>query len=146
MINESFKICNRDRIRDEWQSYLQTIPWSCFCTFTTSKPITLNSARRLTEKISEKILPDGGKMFWAAERFPQGREGYHLHALVQTMYSPSQIAKWYDAHYGRVEAKKFNPKLGACGYVSKYMLKSAFDYDLLMKRAGKNLSLFKSNT
>lgn len=79
-------------------------------------------------------------MFWAAERFELGREGYHMHALIETRQSPRQIELWYQKHYGRADVQRYDPNRGAAGYVAKYMTKRVFDYDLLT--GGGEVELF----
>lgn len=117
-----------------WLPYLRTIEWSQFATFTTSKPITLRSARRLMDKVGARVLREGEKLFWAAEPFQLGvREGsYHVHALLETRQSAKQVEDWYSRKYGRADVRRYDSKLGAVGYVAKYMMKQVHDYDLLV--------------
>jgi len=131
---------NKQRDFEAWTEYLEAKPWTMFATFTTSKPISLGSARRLMQKVGAKVLRNGECMFWAAERFELGREGYHCHALINTRYSANQIEKWYSAHYGRADVRRYNPLKGAAGYCAKYMTKKTFDYDMLI--GGGALELF----
>ncbi len=123
----------------DWTPYLQGKPWSQFATFTTTLPISLKSARRLMEKVATRVLRGGEYMFWAAERFELGREGYHLHALINTRHSAKQIEAWYSKLYGRADVRRYDPKRGAAGYVAKYMTKAAFDYDMLVGRGSPEL-------
>lgn len=123
----------------DWSEYLRDKHWTSFATFTTAKPITLKSARRLMEKVATRVLRDGELMFWAAESFPLGREGYHCHALIETRHSAKQIEDWYRQHFGRADVRRYNPKLGASHYCAKYMTKRVFDYDLLIGRGDPEL-------
>ena len=117
-----------------WLPYLKAIGWTQFATFTTSQPITLKSARRLMEKVGDRVLSKGEKLFWAAEPFQLGvREGsYHVHALLETRQSAKQVEDWYSKKYGRADVRRYNSKLGAVGYVAKYMAKQVHDYDMLV--------------
>jgi hypothetical protein len=126
-----------------WLPYLKEIPWTQFATFTTSKPITLRSARRLMEKVGSRVLRPDEKLFWCAEPFQLGvREGsYHVHALLETRHSAKQVEDWYSKKYGRADVRRYDPKQGAVGYVSKYMTKSVHDYDLLVGRGEKLLEI-----
>ena len=128
---------------EDWTPFLQEKEWTQFATFTTAKPITLKSARRLMEKVATRVLKANEYMFWAAERFDLGREGYHMHALINTRHSAKQIEDWYKEHYGRCDVSRYNPERGAAHYCAKYMTKHVFDYDFLL---GKGESeLFKIN-
>jgi hypothetical protein len=96
------------------------------------------------DKVSERVLRDQEKLFWCAEPFQLGvREGsYHVHALIQTRHSAKQIEDWYSEHYGRADVRRYNPALGAVGYVSKYMMKAVNDYDMLVGHSSqKNLDI-----
>jgi hypothetical protein len=123
----------------DWIDYLQTQPWTQFATFTTARPITLKSARRLMDKVGNRVLREGEKLFWAAERFELGREGYHTHALINTRQSPKQVEDWFSKKYGRADVTRYDPNRGAAGYVAKYMLKGCIDYDMLVGRGETEL-------
>ena len=136
----------RSEILGAWVPYLKTIGWTQFATFTTRKPVNLTSARKIMDKVGARVLRPGERMFWSAEPFQLGvRAGYiteqhgevhgasyHVHALIETRQSPSQVAKWYDEHFGRVDVRRYDSKLGAVGYVAKYMTKQVHDYDMLV--------------
>lgn len=68
-------------------------------------------------------------IFWVAEKF-ELREGYHLHALMRTDVSGTAIWQWWFRRFGRAEVRDFDPKLGAAGYVAKYVTKQLADYDV----------------
>jgi hypothetical protein len=124
----------KETTQEGWLTYLKGIPWTQFATFTTSKPITLKSARRLMEKVSVRVLRQDEKMFWAAEPFQLGvREGsYHVHALIKTRQSPKQVEDWWREKFGWAQVRRYNPKKDAVEYVAKYMTKQVHDYDLLI--------------
>jgi hypothetical protein len=119
---------------DGWLPYLKGIGWTQFATFTTAYPLTLRSARRLMEKVGTRVLAPGERMFWAAEPFQLGvREGtYHVHALLETRHSAKQVEDWYSKKFGRADIRRYDSKLGAIGYVAKYMTKAVHDYDVLI--------------
>lgn len=125
--------------REGWLTYLKGVSWTQFATFTTSKPITLKSARRLMDKVAVRVLRPGEKMFWAAEPFSIGvREGsYHVHALLETRQSAKQIEDWWREKFGFALVKRYNPQRGAVEYVAKYMTKQVHDYDILVGRKEK---------
>lgn len=130
----------------DWTPYLQGKRWTQFATFTTSLPISLKSARRLMDKVAVRVLRDGECMFWAAERFDLGREGFHVHALIDTRHSPKQVEDWYSKRYGRADVRRYDRKRGAAGYVAKYMTKAVFDYDMLLGRGDLELFGLKRET
>lgn len=86
------------------------------------------------EKVGARVLREGEKLFWAAEPFSLGvREGsYHVHALLETRQSAKQVEDWYSKKYGRADVRRYDSKLGAVGYVAKYMTKTVHDYDILV--------------
>ena len=91
------------------------------------------------EKVANKVLREGEQMFWAAERFEAGKDGFHCHALINTRHSANQIEKWYRKHYGIAEVSRYNPARGAALYCAKYMTKRTFDYDLLIGKGNSEL-------
>lgn len=126
---------------ESWLPYLKSITWTQYATFTTSRPMTLKSARRLIERVAQRVLRSDEKLFWCAEPFSLGvREGsYHVHALIETRHSAKQIEDWYSKHYGRADVRRYDRRRGAAGYVAKYMAKSVHDYDLLLGRGSADL-------
>ena len=130
---------DRVQVCEDWIDFLETQKWTQFATFTTKKPITLKSARRLMAKVAVRVLRRDEKLFWAAEKFELGREGYHLHALITTRHSANQIEKWYSEKYGRCVVSRYNPKRGAAAYVAKYLLKRSYDYDMLIGKGETEL-------
>ena len=95
------------------------------------------------EKVATRVLRPDEKLFWCAEPFQLGvREGsYHVHALIETRHSAKQVEDWYSKTHGRADVRRYDPKLGAAGYVSKYMTKAIHDYDLLVGRGEKILEI-----
>lgn len=70
------------------------------------------------------------------------REGsYHVHALLETRHSARQVEEWYRKKYGVADVRKYNPELGAVGYVAKYMSKNVHDYDILVGQGQPSLAL-----
>jgi len=86
------------------------------------------------EKVGTRVLRDREKLFWCAEPFQLGvREGsYHVHALLETRQSAKQVEDWYSKKFGRADVRRYDSKLGAVGYVAKYMAKEVHDYDMLV--------------
>lgn len=76
--------------------------------------------------------------FWVAEPF-EVKEGFHTHALLAppTPYTFKMLIDlWQEVSgalkqdtWARVDLQNFDPKRGGAGYVSKYVLKAAADYD-----------------
>lgn len=80
-------------------------------------------------------------MFWVAEPF-DCKEGFHTHALLSIdnkSLSYKDIFLTWQKTTGehktgiksRVQIEKIIPRLGACYYIGKYLLKNNCDYDLL---------------
>lgn len=119
--------------REDYALYVSKVSWSLFATLTTRYPIGIKRARSLMEELSKRVCRSEEKVFWCAEPFSLGvRAGsYHLHALIQTRWSPKQVEDWWRENFGIAEVRHYNSKKGAVGYVSKYMTKGHHDYDLL---------------
>lgn len=113
-----------------YETWLQERHWDYFGTFTTRYPITLKSARRLMDKLAGRLNTAGPvTMFWAAERF-ELRDGYHLHALVESPVPKDAIWRFWFKRYGRADVQDYDPKLGGAGYVAKYVTKKIADFDI----------------
>lgn len=113
--------------------FLDTIEFTHFCTFTTRKPISLNSTRRIAEKVAKYIdAGEASTMFWAAEEFDV-RDGFHFHALLRTPYNQLDVWNWYFERYGRcqlINNTEPDRQLAASYYCSKYVTKKLTDYDM----------------
>jgi len=126
-------------ISGEYANFLNTIDWTHWCTFTTRYDLSMKSARRMSEVIFNKfskqdIFNQGDqKMFWAAEPFDV-KNGYHIHALIQTQLSPEDIYKWTNKRFGRTLILPYEKEKGAHSYCSKYILKKLSDYDIYFKK------------
>jgi hypothetical protein len=80
--------------------------------------------------------------FWAAEPFDV-KEGYHTHGLLKCndVITLKMIAEIHNYACGnvtcsksdwhRIHIQRYNPKLGAGWYCSKYITKTLADYDFL---------------
>ncbi len=124
-------------------NFLDVIDFTHFCTFTTRKPISLNSTRRIAEKVAKFVnAGDRSTMFWAAEKFDV-REGFHFHALLQSDFSPIEIFNWYFPRYGRcqiIDNAAQERRQSASYYCAKYVTKSVSDYDIYFSKRIKNRS------
>lgn len=138
----------RHLAKDALAAQLGSTDWQYWTTFTTAYPLTVKSARRRMEKVFNLLNPGGdSQMFWAAEPFDT-REGYHTHALLKVpsltttkqiydcwqyacggAYTPDKLTDSPQYLNHRVSVEKFNPKMGAGGYVGKYIQKKGADYD-----------------
>jgi len=121
--------------------FLDVVDFKYFCTFTTRKPISLNSTRRIAENVGKFI--DAGNtstLFWAAEPFDV-REGYHFHALMRTHLHALEIYGWYFQRYGRcqiINNEEPERRRAASYYVSKYITKKISDYDVYFEKDIRN--------
>jgi len=95
------------------------------------------------ERVAARVLRPGEKLFWCAEPFQLGvRAGsYHVHALIETRQSAKQIEGWYRGKHGAAQVRQYDKKLGAAGYVAKYMTKGIHDYDMLLGRGEQLLDI-----
>lgn len=114
-------------------NFLNCVEFTHFCTFTTRKPITIASTRRIAENVAKYV--DAGRstsMFWAAEKFDV-REGYHFHALLETVIPAIDIFDWYYPRYGRcqiIDNRLPDRQQQASYYCAKYVTKQLADYDI----------------
>jgi len=131
------------RAVEAWAGYLDSMNLDYFCTFTTRKPISLASTRKIAERVAGRIDAGGTTtMFWAAEKFDV-REGFHFHALIkihlQHHITPETIWAWYFPRFGRcqvIDNRDPDRQQTASWYSAKYMTKELADYDLY--RPGMN--------
>ena len=131
---------------NEWGNFLNTIPWTYYCTLTTPDSMTVNSARRKIEKLHTVLCNKfnlENEMFWVAEPFDT-KESYHLHALVKfqigmSKESKTSLNKAWQSVCGKKDTKKYNwtvimpynPTEGANFYVAEYFQRSDVDYGFL---------------
>ncbi len=136
----------RERVNvNAYADWLNSEPWSAFCTFTTSTGLSLKKARRTMETFKEVLTAKHAsitKIFWVAEPF-RDRRDYHVHALVQL--APSEVlaselitSAWHEVckpsgykMYNRIMVQEYIKDLGAHYYISKNLRSAAVDYDLL---------------
>lgn len=117
---------------NQYATFLDTIPWTHFATFTTKHILTLNATRRLANRIASKMPTQRNsiKMFWVGEQFKSG-DGYHLHCLIncdREVYI-NQLKIWYEDLYGFC---KILPKNGrASSYVTKCLGHGLIEYDII---------------
>jgi len=134
-----------------YAEWLDTLPWTFWCTLTTPYELTLKQAYRLASRTYDAWSElSGGRctMFYAAER-NQLRDGHHMHALVRLpeefhqkelysklcdKYSTITGARKYrycritgderwKSSNARIDLDKYDPKRAASGYLTKYLLK-----------------------
>jgi len=134
---------------ETYATWIETIPWNYFCTFTTPYEMSLKSARRIMVRYHSKLEIEGQDswMFWVAERF-KVKDGYHIHALLKVQF-PWEFETlrllWQDvSHYkeqgkvfNRCDVRKRDSKRSAASYMFKdvrYVSKDLFkcDYDILV--------------
>lgn len=136
---------------DKMGDWLQEREWKRFITLTTGWELTLPSARRMNERLHERLTTEvfnGVKpvLFWVAEKF-EAKDGYHTHGLLD--YDLEQIPEGVnivpllDMSYQIVSGarkqgrrfhcafSKYDGARAAGKYCSKYLLKRYADWDLL---------------
>lgn len=142
---------NRDKHKQAWISYLESIPFTFYGTGTTRYSLTLASNRRLLERFYKALCIKGSKLFYVAEPFDL-KDGYHSHWLF---YIPNNIEpfnpdgdflfktiintwQWATGNkdlkkedWNRIDLQRYDSKRGAGGYCGKYLFKQNSDYDML---------------
>lgn len=139
--------------------FLSAIDFTHFCTFTTRKPSSVASMRRIAENVAKHIgAGETSTMFWAAEKFDamDGMKSaavlqhpgdavyedyttsrYHFHALLRTHHSPIDLFGWYHPRYGRcqvIDNTDQDKRHAASFYCAKYITKSLADYDIYFSK------------
>lgn len=139
-------------MKEAFAGFLDCISFDYFCTFTTRKPISLLSCRRIAQKVVYRITrfddlyfrsDPNASIFWAAEKF-ELRDGYHFHALIKANIDKYQLWDWYFRRYGRcqiIDNREPDRQLAASYYLSKYITKEISDYDLIL--SVKHRELFR---
>ncbi len=136
---------------NHWDEYLTSVDWQRFCTFTTGYPLSLDSARRLMERFTDRIVNrifndlDTIKFFWCSE-LHRTRDSYHCHGLLQ--YDPD-IEKSFDVlpvlnesyqivtggrntgKTHRAQFRRYNSNQHAARYCAKYLTDKYHDFDLV---------------
>src|ERR1017187_10261975 len=139
---------NDSKIHVDYATWLNTMDWDVFGTFTTKYAMSVPAARRSMERLYSnlKTTNERVRLFWVAEPF-DSRQGYHTHGLVYTGNLPEAnnlqlIKAWQIVSKGgggkkfnRAILKRYEKDLGANFYVSKYMLRKNADYDFLYESA-----------
>lgn len=146
---------------EAFAGFLDTIDFDCFGTFTTRKPVSIASCRKIAERTVN--FCGTGNYFWAAEPFNSGtrdkyelrypdsgdsndqrpirtRLGYHFHTLMSTDMHKMDIFNWYYERYGRCDIQMNNtPEIrkAASWYLTKYITKDLSDYDFRFSDALK---------
>lgn len=146
---------HHDQTKEALAGFLDKISFDYFCTFTTRKPISLFSTRRIAEKVCDQVHAGvHSSVFWCAEDFDV-RDGFHFHALMKIdsltsprvyssgprgrlghytfeAYSKLDLFNWYHQKYGRcqiIDNREPDRQMAASHYVSKYVTKRITDYD-----------------
>ena len=132
-----------------YQEYLPSVPWDCFCSYTTDYALTSNCARNLMERyksrLSTKIFNNERFLiFWVAEKF-KSIDGFHLHALIQypkdfvldvksDMNDAFQVvsAARKQGKYFRTDIQDYKPELLGAKYLAKDLYLSTTAYDLFI--------------
>lgn len=128
----NYKGTTKNQLNQEYAEFLDSIPWDYFCTFTTPYELTLKSARRLSNRIARTInIPRAGKMFWGAEKF-ECKDGYHLHALINSPVPKHVLWEWYFEKYGRNSITNYDSGKSGSYYVTKYISKELSDWDIII--------------
>lgn len=126
------------------------IDWNIWATFTTQYELSLKSARRAMERLHSKmsthdLAPKKSTetILWVAEAF-ELKDGMHTHAILSSALKYEHIRQCWDSvtkareysDFGfRVHLQRYNKKLGAGHYCSKYLFKKHSDWDIILPKA-----------
>lgn len=119
------------KIRDSYSSWLSSVTWSTFGTFTFGRPRTVRRSGELFERWSASSLSDADLVVYGAEPHQSGAG--HLHALIawHPWLNPgaSSIAasRAWRRDYGRVVMAPYDRRRGATWYLTKYVLKDSLN-------------------
>jgi hypothetical protein len=105
-----------------------------FGTFTTGKPASIKSIRRIAENVVNHVDPARVRfMFWVAEEF-YSRGGYHFHVLMSCDDIVAvELGQWYQKRYGRNQIDKaIRPcdQYAVSSYCVKNINKPIADWDI----------------
>ncbi len=135
---------NEKTVLREWGNWLNEIPWTCFCTFTTHYKLTKDAARIKMVKMTAQLLQkysNSFRIFWVAEPHAD-KQDFHIHALIkidETVVTPKQslTEAWYKVScpagykkHNLVDVQDYEPARGGQYYVAKYLQKEEVDYDI----------------
>jgi hypothetical protein len=112
--------------------------WDYWTTFTLNRPMSIASARRLSQTITNDFCqPTAFKhtgLLWVAEPF-DAKVGYHIHALLSSALTIKAILERKaekPQRYGRIHIEPYDAKRGAKGYCAKYITKQLSDWDIYL--------------
>jgi len=135
---EEFKA---DRLHQEFGKWLQGYAWEVWGTaeFDPQKPLRdALRARAYVERYIKNSLYRPGvpfSYFLAVERFSHSMNT-HVHFLlagVGGLTYREMGAPWWEKHHGYFYVEKYDPKLGAGFYLTKYITKNLCDWDFRLK-------------
>lgn len=135
---------SRELSKEGMANFLDNHPWHLWTTLSTEYGLTMKSARRSMERMSDRVAKDIGQhsVFWAAEPFDV-KEGYHIHSLWQfdAVNWKSDNKSMYKQFVGawrtisaidraNVYSERYDKGKGAHHYCAKYISKNLSDYDI----------------
>ena len=134
---------SRELTKEGMANFLDGQPWNLWTTLSTEYGLSMKSARRSMERMTDKVAKDIGqhRVFWAAEPFDV-KEGYHIHSLWsfdsinwssdnKAMYKQF-VSSWRtisNIDRANVFSERYDKGKGAHHYCAKYISKNLSDYD-----------------
>lgn len=148
------------RRKKDYSDWLNKFKWTHFITLTTPYALSLNSARRLSERFYSKLKDHQyePQLFWVAEKY-ESKDGYHLHGLLKInkktlpIHEYKFITNLYQIcagtskcvkvdgelkyiNWSRIELAKYDKKRNGGGYCAKYVMaennSTNAEYDFLV--------------
>lgn len=132
------------QVLNGWGEYLDSIPWTSFCTFTSYYRLSKTGTRVKMENLAKNLKSKSTgtfRLFWVAEPF--ANLDYHVHSLIKMDY-PAITSKqiiinaWHQVNppagykmHNLADVQEYLPNKGAHYYVSKYLQIDNVDYDFI---------------
>ena len=119
-------------LRLAWGEFLEGLPWDHFVTLTFRQASGPDYARRAFGQWIRRLEREARtRLLWFVG-FEDGRllGRLHLHALVGNTdgLAESTLEEAWTPGFARIQ--RFQPRLGAAHYVTKYITKDMLDYDV----------------
>ena len=134
------------KIIQAYGSWLESMEWDYYCTFTTRYSMSMYSARKAMERLFPALQSYCGAtaMFWVAEPFDT-KESCHTHALISFSSNQSKKLKYFikntwqivskgrgSKEYNNTRIYPYKKHLGGNYYVAKYLNRHNSDHDLFL--------------
>ena len=118
-----------ERARDELVTMLDRWPWQWYVTLTFRGSPSIGQAYRAWGSLMAWLREHEASPSYFRGVEWQQRGAPHFHALmfgVDVAARRMAVVDWWFKHYGIARVLPYDPRLGAKGYIAKYMLKDVY--------------------